>query len=84
MSHPTKVHAVRVALMVSGLMVLTGTAWSQPHLTVNGAASPASASVAAGSIANVVVSDGPANTTDWIGLYAANAADTSYLVWRTT
>ena len=81
MSHPTKVHAVRVALMVSGLMVLTGTAWSQPHLTVNGAASPASASVAAGSIANVVVSDGPANTTDWIGLYAANAADTSYLVW---
>ena len=32
-------------------------------------------------LANVVVSDGPANTTDWIGLYAANAADTSYLVW---
>jgi hypothetical protein len=81
MSHRTPVDAVRVALMVSGLMALAATAWSQPRLAVNGVDSPASVSVAAGSVASVVVSDGPANTTDWIGLYAANAADTSYLVW---
>jgi hypothetical protein len=31
--------------------------------------------------AGVAVSEGPANATDWIGLYAAGAADTSYLVW---
>ena len=38
-------------------------------------------SVAAGSVASVVVSEGPANTTDWIGFYPVGAADTAYLVW---
>jgi hypothetical protein len=81
MSRPARVDAGRVALMVSGLMVLTGTAWSQPRLAVNGVDSPAGVSVAAGSVVSVVVSDGPANTTDWIGFYPVGAADTAYLVW---
>jgi len=80
MSRPARVDAVRIALILSGLMLLAGTAWSQPRLAVNGVVAPAGVSVAAGSVASVAVSGGPANATDWIGLYAAGAADTSYLV----
>ncbi len=81
MSRPARIAAVRVALVLWGLAALAEPAWSQPRLAVNGVDSPASVSVAAGSVASVVVSEGPANTTDWIGFYPVGAADTAYLVW---
>ena len=34
-----------------------------------------------GASMNIVVADGPANTTDWIGLFAANAPDSPPLKW---
>ena len=81
MSRPPLVDAVRVALVLWGLAAFAEPAWSQPRLAVNGVDAPANVSVAAGSVASVVVSEGPANTTDWIGFYPVGAADTAYLVW---
>ena len=81
MSRPALVNAVRVALVLWGLAAFAEPAWGQPRLAVNGVDAPANVSVAAGSVASVVVSEGPANTTDWIGFYPVGAADTAYLVW---
>jgi uncharacterized protein YegP (UPF0339 family) len=38
--------------------------------------------VAAGTQITVRVTDGPANSGDWVGLYAASAPDTAFLTWR--
>ncbi len=81
MSGLSQVAVVRFALAMSAVVASGQAAWSQPRLAVNGVDSPAGVSVAAGSVASVAVSDGPANTTDWIGFYPVGASDTAYLVW---
>jgi uncharacterized protein YegP (UPF0339 family) len=55
---------------------------STAQLVVNGVAPPTSVTVAAGSVAVVSVSGGPANATDWVGLHPEGAADTAFLDWR--
>jgi uncharacterized protein YegP (UPF0339 family) len=55
---------------------------STAQLAVNGVAPPNSVSAVAGSMASVGVSGGPANPTDWVGLYPAGAADTTFIDWR--
>ena len=57
-------------------------AFAQAQMAVDGAMPPATRSVAAGTVVSVAMSDGPANATDWIGLYATGAADGTYLDWR--
>jgi hypothetical protein len=54
---------------------------AQPRIDVNGVGSPGPVQAASGSLAQVAISGGPANTTDWIGLYAAGAADAASLTW---
>lgn len=72
----------RVLVAFALVFVCSGAVLTQAQLAVNGVAPPAAVSVAAGSTVTAAVTNGPANTTDWIGLYAAGAADTSYLDWR--
>ena|SRR5579872_1263251 len=74
----TGLRAAVVAMLIS---VFGGVAQAQ-QLAVNGMAPPTSLSVAAGSVVTLTISDGPGNTTDWVGLYAADAADANYLDWR--
>jgi hypothetical protein len=57
-------------------------AWTQPRIAVNDALPPAVVAANAGGTAAVVVSGGPANTTDWIAFYPVGAADTGYLAWQ--
>src|SRR5206468_10972661 len=40
------------------------------------------ATIAAGGMVAVNVANGPGNTTDWVGLYAAGASDTTMLDWK--
>ena len=51
-------------------------------IAVNGVAAPAPSSATAGATVSVQVTNGPANATDWIGLFPVGAPDTSYLDWR--
>lgn len=55
---------------------------STAQLAVNGITPPGTVSVAAGSVATVSVSSGPANAMDWVGLYEAGAADGAFRDWR--
>ena len=55
---------------------------SAAALTVNGVPAPGSVLAGAGTMISVSVSSGPANTTDWVGLYQVGAADTSNVDWR--
>jgi len=55
---------------------------SPAQVTVNGVASPSTVTVTVGERLSVGVSTGPANATDWIGLYPAGAADGAYLAWQ--
>ncbi len=66
-------------LATSGVITVSA---SPAAVTVNGGAPPAAVPVNAGTYANVAVSDGPGNAGDWVGLYAANTADTALLSWR--
>jgi uncharacterized protein (TIGR03437 family) len=66
-------------LTTSGPLVVTP---SPAQLTVNSVAAPTPLTVDAGSTALVAVSDGPANATDWVGLYAAGTADAQPLSWN--
>jgi hypothetical protein len=38
--------------------------------------------VAPGGAETVTITNGPGNTTDWVGLYAVGAADTAYASWK--
>src|SRR5438445_10930227 len=38
--------------------------------------------IAAGGMAAVSVANGPGNTTDWVGLYAASASDFTMIDWK--
>jgi hypothetical protein len=55
---------------------------SSARVAVNGTAPPTPVTVAAGSVAVITVSSGPANTGDWVGWFALGAPDTAYLDWR--
>jgi hypothetical protein len=55
---------------------------AQPQLSVNGITLPASLTVVAGGVAAVSLVGGPANTTDWIGLYSVGASDGQFLAWQ--
>ena len=43
---------------------------------------PGALTVPAGTSIGFVVAGGPANATDWLGLYRASAADDGYLTWQ--
>jgi len=55
---------------------------SSAVLDVNGVSAPGAVSVAGGSVAVVSVSAGPANATDWVGLYVQGSADGAFVDWR--
>lgn len=55
---------------------------SPAHVTVNGTSPPTAVAVGVGSHVTVSVNSGPANASDWVGLYAANSPDSRYLTWR--
>ncbi|MBY0496343.1 MAG: chitobiase/beta-hexosaminidase C-terminal domain-containing protein [Cyanobacteria bacterium] len=55
---------------------------STAALTVDDTPPPTAVSVAAGTYVSVRVSGGPAQPGDWVGLFAANAADSAHLAWR--
>jgi hypothetical protein len=73
--------SVRVSFAILALSMITAVASAQ-QLTVNGTTPPGTLTIGAGSAATVVVSNGPGNATDWIGLYAGGAADSGPLDWR--
>lgn len=77
--------ALRTAL-ASGIIALSSAAASrahaQPQLSVNGVSLPAALTVSAGTVAAVSLVGGPADTTDWLGLYAVGASDSQYLAWQ--
>lgn len=52
------------------------------QVDVNGVSAPASADVAAGSVAVASMSGGPANPGDWVALYPAGAPDGAHVDWR--
>ena len=82
MSRPVPVVVLRFVLALSAVVVSAQAAWTQPRIAVNDVDAPAGVTVAAGAVARVAVSDGPANTTDWIAFYPVGAADTGYLAWQ--
>src|SRR5262245_25017081 len=55
---------------------------SPAALTVNGVAPPTAAPAEAATMAVVALTGGPANATDWIGMFAVGAGDGQYLSWR--
>ena len=55
---------------------------SPATLAVNGVVPPESLSVAGGSSLSVVLSQGPGNAGDWVGLYPGGAADSGLLAWQ--
>jgi len=75
------IHSIRVSLAALAVLVSTGVVSAQ-QLAINGTTPPATLTIAAGSAATIVVSNGPGNATDWIGLYAAGSSDTSLVDWR--
>jgi len=54
---------------------ITVTAPPPPEITIN---TPA---VAPGATISFTLANGPANPTDWVGLYPTTAADSAYLAW---
>lgn len=82
---PFRSRTLRAALAY-GIVALSSAAASrahaQPQLSVNGVSLPAALTVSAGSVAAVSLIGGPANTTDWLGLYAVGASDSQYLAWQ--
>lgn len=63
----------------SGLVTVTA---STAQLTVNGIAPPTPVSVGPAAAVQLSVTDGPGATGDWVGLYAAGAADSAFLAWQ--
>ena len=66
-------------LAVSGEVTIVA---SPASISVNGVNPPDNVPVVAGSYVSVGVSNGPANTGDWVGLFATNAQNGQYLAWR--
>ena len=56
-------------------IIINDDAAAGPTVTLN------TATVTPGSAIGFTVSSGPANPTDWVGLYASAAADTGYIDW---
>jgi hypothetical protein len=65
-------------LATSTNVVTTSTA----SLLVNGTALGTTVTVAPSASVTVAVSNGPANTTDWVGLYAVGSADSPSITWQ--
>ena len=61
--------------------VVTATA-SAAQLLVNGVAVPNTLTLFPGVTASVAVSGGPGNSTDWVALYRAGAANAQHLAWK--
>ena len=59
-----------------------GQANGQPAIIVNGVQPPDTLTVSAGMSLAAGISNGPANTTDWVALYSSNAADNAYVAWK--
>ena len=74
--------ARRVVFSFGLVIAFAGMAGAQAQLAVDGVAPPATLSIPAGSAVSIAVSGGPANPTDWVGLYATGASDGSYLDWQ--
>jgi hypothetical protein len=73
------VYAVGTAARFNGSAWFTVTvAVPVPSITVNGSDN---ATVAPGAVLSISVTSGPGNTTDWVGLAAAGAPDTSIIDW---
>ena len=72
----------RLFLALASIAVWAEPALAQAQLAINGVAFPTAVVVVVGSTVSVSVTNGPGNATDWIGLYAVNASDVSYLNWR--
>jgi hypothetical protein len=66
-------------LTSSGLVVVPVTA---ARITVNGIAPPSSITAAPGSTLALVITDGPANPTDWIALAVSGSPDSSSVAWQ--
>jgi hypothetical protein len=52
------------------------------QLTVNGVSPPSTVSVSGGSVVTVVVSGGPGQVGDWLGLYRVGATASQWLDWK--
>ena len=55
---------------------------SNPAIIVNGVQPPDTLTVSAGQSLSAGISNGPASTTDWVGLYQSGATDGTYLAWK--
>ena len=55
---------------------LSGTGVTPPSLT------PSTVTASPGDTITVTVSNGPGNTTDWVGMHAATGPDTAFLDWK--
>jgi hypothetical protein len=75
------IQSIRVSFAALAVLLATGVASAQ-QLAINGTTPPSRLAITAGSAVTVVGSNGPGNATDWIGLYAAGASDTSPMDWR--
>jgi uncharacterized protein YegP (UPF0339 family) len=51
------------------------------QLLVEGVAAPTQVTAIPGTLVTVTVNGGPANATDWVGLYPVGAANSGYLTW---
>ena len=70
---------ITIAAGLTGALSLHSTelaAQSSPTVTVT------PTSVAPGGTVTVTIANGPANATDWVGLYTTAAADTLMLDWK--
>lgn len=66
-------------LATSGTLTVAA---SPATLAVNGTMPPTAVPVNAGTYVTVDVAAGPGHPGDWVGLFAANAADAAILAWR--
>src|SRR5947209_4131141 len=61
------------ALIVGACLLVSSVAWAAPTLTVNG--NSAGITVAAGTVVNLEVQNGPGNPSDCVALYTAGIPD---------
>src|SRR6266850_1795979 len=72
----TGTYNVRFFLNDSSFKLATSATIATPSVT----ASPTSAAL--GGNVTATIADGPGNAGDWVGLYAAGAADSTYVDWK--
>lgn len=72
----------RITFACATVLLVAGNVLAQTQISINNAPSNLTTTVTAAASIVVAVSAGPGNTTDWIGLYPAGAADGAYIDWR--